>query len=225
MEHFKIIYHACNEDFVEDAIEIINESAEKAIKANGKFHFVLTGGETPKHIYKRLQQLNTDWKAWELFISDERMGHLSDDQLNQFMIRNEFLNYVPIMESQIHFIDNYDNMQLALISYNRIISNCPVFDLTLLGIGEDGHVASLFPEHDLGLSPDSPDVMLINNSPKPPAQRISLSMNRLNKSQKVLMIASGERKRNIVSDFSKGIEMPALHLKAFEETVLLYCSI
>lgn len=224
MKQAKIIHCSLNDEFVKHAVTIIAQSAENAIKAKGKFHFVLTGGETPKQIYKKLKDLETDWSAWEFYISDERIGHLSENQINQSMVRNDFLNHVSVLESQIHFIENINDIQLALISYSQTISKCPVFDLTLLGIGEDGHVASLFPGHDLGLKPESPDVLPVYNSPKPPAQRISLSMNRLNRSRKILIIASGERKYKIVSDYCKVIDIPALHINAIEETILLYCT-
>jgi 6-phosphogluconolactonase len=220
----KIIYHSLNEYFVNNVVDLIKQSAESAIKAKGKFHFVLTGGETPKQIYKKLKDLETDWSAWEFYISDERIGHLSENQINQSMVRNEFLNHVSVLESQIHFIENNNDIQLALISYSLIISKCTVFDLTLLGIGEDGHVASLFPGHDLGLKPESPDVLPVYNSPKLPAQRISLSINRLNRSQKIFIIASGVQKNKIVADYCEGIDIPALHIKALEETILLYCT-
>ena len=224
MKSINIVYYSHNEYFVNSAVDLISQSAENAIKARGKFHFVLTGGETPKQIYKKLRDVETDWSAWEFYISDERIGDLNESQFNQSMIRNELLDHIPALESQIHFIENRHDIQIALISYTQTILNSPIFDLTLLGMGEDGHVASLFPGHDLGIQTYSPKVLKVYNSPKPPAQRISLSMNRLNKSRKILIIATGERKNNIVSDYCKGIDIPALHLEALEETILLYCT-
>lgn len=224
MKQLQIICHSRNDDFINNVVDLIYQSAEKAIRIKGKFHFVLTGGETPKLIYKRLKQLVTNWSAWEFYISDERIGPESEEQLNQLMIRNEFLNHVPVSESQIHFVEGGNDIKSTIISYSQSINNIPDFDLTILGIGEDGHVASLFPGNDIGLHPESPDVLPVYNSPKPPAKRVSLSMNRLNKSVKIMIIASGERKRKIVDDFCNGAEIPALHIKGLEETILLYCT-
>ena len=224
MGHPKIIYHQTTKEFVHNTIDLISQSAKNAIGNHGKFHIVLTGGETPRLIYNRLIYLVTDWSAWEFYITDERITPKCDEQLNQLMIRNEFLNLVPVHESQIHFVKAGYDMETAAISYNQILKNAPIFDLTLIGIGEDGHVASLFPGNDMGSEPGSPDVLSVYNSPKPPSQRVSLSMNRLNKSVKIMIIASGERKRNIVDDFCKGAEIPALYIKGLEETILLYCT-
>jgi 6-phosphogluconolactonase len=212
------------ETFIHTAIEIISQSAYRGIQERGKFHIVLTCGETPRLIYKQLANLDTNWSLWEFYISDERFVQNADDDLNQVMIRNEFLNHVPVSESQIHFVKGGNDIKSTIISYSQSINNIPDFDLTILGIGEDGHVASLFPGNDIGLHPESSDVLPVYNSPKPPPQRVSISMKRLNKSVKIMIIASGERKRKIVDDFCNGAEIPALHIKGLEETILLYCT-
>jgi 6-phosphogluconolactonase len=220
----KIIYHSTNKEFINNIVDLISQSAEKAIEVKGKFRIVLTGGETPKLVYQELKLLATNWTAWEFYISDERFAPDSVVLLNQLMIRNEFLNHVPVLESQIHFVDVEKDLNSAVFTYCQSINNIPDFDLTLLGIGEDGHVASLFPGNDIGLHPESPDVLSVNNSPKPPACRISLSMKRLNKSLKIIVIASGKRKRKIVHNLCSGIEVPAMFLKGLEETIFIYCA-
>lgn len=224
MEKLKIIYHSSHDEYINNVVDLIYKSAIKAIEIKGKFHIVLTGGETPKFVYQKLKLLSTNWAAWEFYISDERFVPISIVQLNQLMIRNEFLNHVPVLESQIHFIDVEKDLNSAVFTYCESIINIPDFDLTLLGIGEDGHVASLFPGNDIGLLDTSPDVLSVNNSPKPPACRISLSMKRLNKSYKIIIIASGRQKGKIVHDLCGGAEVPAKFLKGLEETFLIYCT-
>jgi 6-phosphogluconolactonase len=84
------------------------------------------------------------------------------------MIREEFLNLIPVYESLVHFVQSEFEIDLAVSAYRQNLLNTQLFDLTILGIGEEGHVASIFPGNDLGAAFDSPDVLPIYNSPKPP---------------------------------------------------------
>ncbi len=79
----------------------------------------------------------------------------------------------------------------------------------LLGLGEDGHTASLFPMHDWGAAPDSPDVLAVFDAPKPPPQRVSLSAARLSRAREVLFLVAGESKRDAVKRWRAGEQLPA----------------
>ena len=84
----------------------------------------------------------------------------------------------------------------------------------MLGLGEDGHTASLFPGHDWGMSIDGPDAIAVMDSPKPPPQRVSLSAARLGRSRAVLFIVDGESKREAVEAWRAGADVPAAAIRA-----------
>ncbi len=84
-----------------------------------------------------------------------------------------------------------------------------MFDLTLLGLGEDGHTASLFPGREWGTEPDSPDALAVLDAPKPPAQRVSLSAARLSRSRQVIFLVSGESKRDALARWRASENIPA----------------
>jgi 6-phosphogluconolactonase len=83
------------------------------------------------------------------------------------------------------------------------------FDLVLLGLGQDGHTASLFPDHSWGNAPDSPDAIAVFDAPKPPPQRISLSAQRLSQSRSVLFLICGADKRDALNLWRLGAMIPA----------------
>jgi 6-phosphogluconolactonase len=79
----------------------------------------------------------------------------------------------------------------------------------LLGLGEDGHTASLFPGHDWGRHGDSPDVLAVADAPKPPPARVSLSANRLSNARQVLFLVEGAGKRDAIAAWKRGDGIPA----------------
>ncbi len=79
----------------------------------------------------------------------------------------------------------------------------------LLGLSEDGHTASLFPGNDLGIAANSPDTIAVVNSPKPPAQRVSLNASRLSQARYVLFLVDGESKRDAIMHWRAGEDIPA----------------
>lgn len=211
--------------FVELAIQLISRASIEAIKDHGQFRMVLTGGETYKPIYRQLKNLNTDWSLWEFWISDERCVSRDSELSNELKIRGDFFDFIRAEKSQVHFMEGELGPVLGSENYKKYLDTNIIFDLTLLGIGEDGHIASLFPGNDLGSSPNAPEVMPVFNSPKPPSERISLSMRRLNKSSVILILASGVNKKKVVNNFENGLEMPALHIRGIQATYLLYCPV
>jgi 6-phosphogluconolactonase len=200
----------------------ISTKANSAIKNNDEFHIVLTGGETPIFIYEKLKHIQTEWTKWHFYYTDERMNCESIHFKNEYIIRNNLLKHIPIKESQIHFMEELNDINNTIELYSSFFDLAPNFDLTLIGIGEDGHVASLFPGQFLGLSIDSPSLIPVYNSPKYPTQRISFSMSRINRSLSIFIIAMGETKRKIINKLIDGHDMPALHIKAIYDTTLFY---
>ena len=97
----------------------------------------------------------------------------------------------------------------AALAYAETLRNVGEFDLVLLGLGDDGHTASLFPNHDWGIAPDAPAVLAVFNAPKPPPERVSLSAARLSRAREVLFLIAGESKREAVQRWRAGEDISA----------------
>jgi 6-phosphogluconolactonase len=195
------------------AVRAILQAAQLAISQRGEFHIVLAGGNTPRRIYEDLQSADADWSAWQVYFGDERCLPADHAERNSRMAGLAWLNHVGIPAAQIHVIAAERGADMAARSYAQIVDRVAQFDLVLLGLGEDGHTASLFPNHDLGNMPDAPAVLAVHDAPKPPPERVSLSANRLGAARQVMFLVTGESKRQAVHDWRNGIDIPAAAIK------------
>ena len=195
--------------FEQAAYRFILEHAGHAIAARGAFRIVLAGGNTPRNIYRELCSATTDWSAWHVYFGDERCLPADDPARNSRMARSEWLDHVAIPAAQIHAIPAELGPEAAAHEYALEIARITEFDLILLGLGEDGHTASLFPGGMWERNETMPDVIPVNDAPKPPAQRVSLSPARLSRAACVMFLANAEEKRDSISQWRSGAEIPA----------------
>ena len=107
----------------------------------------------------------------------------------------------------------------AAARYAGWLKDVANFDVVLLGMGEDGHTASLFPGHDWGDAPGSPDVLAVFDAPKPPSERVSLSAARLNRSAKVWFAITGSGKREALTRWKNGETLPVSAVRGKLDTV------
>ncbi|MEO8342793.1 MAG: 6-phosphogluconolactonase, partial [Gallionella sp.] len=191
------------------AIEMILASAAQAIQERGQFHLVLAGGNTPRGIYHGLRTAQTDWSAWHIYFGDERCVPPTDSARNSHMAAEGWLGLVPIPALQVHVIPGELGAIEAARNYAEILQIIADFDLVLLGLGADGHTASLFPDHEWGAAPGSPDTLAVLDAPKPPPQRVSLSAARLSRARQVIFLVSGESKHRAVAEWRAGKDIPA----------------
>ena len=189
--------------------EKIITQANDCIATHGFFSIVLAGGETPRAIYAQLQHSKTNWQHWHIYFGDERCLPEADAGRNSSMAFSAWLNHVPVQHNNIHTIPAHLPATDCINHYTKTLQRIECFDVILLGLGEDGHTASLFPTNDWGTTPDAPSVIAVNNAPKPPAQRITLSAQRLSRANKVWFIVSGEAKREALTRWQKGDAIPA----------------
>ena len=191
------------------AFDSILAGAEQALHERGRFHCVLAGGNTPREIYRALGAAQTDWSAWHIYFSDERCLPANDPLRNSRMAADAWLGRVPIPPAQLHAIPAELGALPAARSYAATLQGVGDFDLVLLGLGEDGHTASLFPGHAWGAAPGSADTLAVFDAPKPPPQRVSLSAARLGRARKVLFLVSGASKHGAVARWRAGDHIPA----------------
>jgi 6-phosphogluconolactonase len=180
-----------------------------AIERHGRFLIVLAGGSTPRDIYRMLCGADTDWSRWHAYFGDERCGPAKDAERNSWMAAETWLHHVPIPAAQVHPIPVELGARAAALAYADMLRGVGEFDLVLLGLGEDGHTASLFPGRDWGMSPGVTDVLAVLDAPKKPSHRVSLSAARLSRTREALFMISGESKRDAGRQWRMGADIPA----------------
>ena len=191
------------------ALQRILAAATNATSARGQFRIVLSGGNTPRATYERLRDARADWSAWHIYFGDERCVPRDDAARNSRMAGEAWLDHVSVPERQRHAIPGELGAAAAAQAYGAILQPDAAFDLVLLGLGEDGHTASLCPGHDWGEAPGSPAALAVVDAPKPPRQRVSLSAARLSHAREVLFMVAGDSKREALAQWRAGAPIPA----------------
>ena len=192
------------------AVRRMLRAADRAIAARGGFHLVLAGGRTPLAIYARLARERAQWRHWHLYFGDERWLPAGHPGRNETAIRRAWLDLVAIPPTQIHAIPTLADPALAAARYRSLLKRVPLFDLALLGLGADGHTASLFPGHDALGEP----VLVVRDAPRPYPLRISLGVERLRCSRQLLFLVTGTGKRAAVAAWQGGDALPAARVAA-----------
>lgn len=181
------------------ALQICLETASSSIQERGRFTIALAGGNTPKPLYQALAESDGAWQNWHIFFGDERFVPHTDPQSNYRMAREIWLDQVSIPPSQIYPIPtDTDDPHLASHQYEQTLHTCfglsagefPQFDLILLGMGDDGHTASLFP-HTPALQVDDRLVTVGHKDGQP---RITLTVPTINHARTILFLVEGSGK-------------------------------
>jgi 6-phosphogluconolactonase len=193
---------------VEVAVAVCEQiivSADRAIADRGCFKIVLAGGSTPEKIYRLLANAKTDWSKWMIYYGDERCLPVNDKDRNSIMASQALLAKVAIPSGNIFPMATELGAVAAAEKYRSAIASVDQFDLVLLGMGEDGHTASLFPGQQ---HPQQETVHEVYHAPKPPSDRISLSAKTLANTRQLFFIVTGESKCDPVKQWQQGIDLP-----------------
>jgi 6-phosphogluconolactonase len=199
--------------------EALCAAAEAAIAARGEFHLVLAGGSTPRALYRALADRRAGDARWRVWYGDERCLPLNHTERNSVMAEAAWLALSDIPPENRRPIPAEQGAPVAAALYADWLAGVADFDVVLLGIGEDGHTASLFSGHDWGAAPDSPDVLAVHDAPKPPAERVSLSAARLNRSRRVWWVVTGGDKRDAVSRWKDEAALPVSAIRGKQQTL------
>ena len=184
----------------------ILQAANEAIQAQGSFYVVLAGGSTPKAVYQLLSEQQADWANWHVFHNDDRCLPVDHEERNSKMARDAWLSKVAIPEQQIYDIPAELGNVAGAKAYAETLKDVRTFDLVILGLGEDGHTASLFPNQTVD---NSADAVPVFDAPKPPADRITISQSRLNNTKEVMFLVTGAVKQEAVDNWRNGVAIPA----------------
>lgn len=189
----------------EAAADFIASRANSAIRDRGTCSMSLSGGETPRGVYRRLASSPhrelLDWTRIHICFGDERLVPPDDPRSNYGMANEELLSRVPLPRRNVHRIHGEFSPEDAERDYAVQLRSLPgggseALDLVLLGVGEDGHTASLFPGNEV-LDEQGADTRAVY-VPQVGAWRVTMTSPRLNNARDILFLAAGERKAAIV---------------------------
>lgn len=200
-----------------EACRLISAAAAAAIAQRRIFRLVLAGGTTPGQVYERLATTAQQWAAWEIFWGDERCLPADEPARNSRMAQTRWLDHIAIPAAQIHPIPAELGAAEAAAQYAETIRDKQPFDLVLLGIGEDGHTASLFP----GRKVQTGAVIAVHDAPKPPAERVSLNFETLRACRQQLVIVTGAEKAAALAAWKDGQNLPIAHAVRRDACLLL----
>lgn len=178
----------------------------EAVDARGVCHLVLAGGSTPKRCYQLLREMNLPWPALHVWFGDERCLPSGNPERNDCMADAALLSHVPVPVEQIHRIPAELGPEMAAEIYAALLADAPVMDVVLLGMGEDGHTASLFPDNPA--LQDKRPAIPVYNSPKPPSERVSMGYKILNVARNRLILVAGTGKADALSRIRSGEKLP-----------------
>jgi 6-phosphogluconolactonase len=189
-------------DFVETAAQQLAHILGEAARRSARVSLALSGGETPRPVYARLATIpGVPWKALEIFFADERAVPPDDPASNYRMVRESLIDALAGKPYAVHRMPaDRGDLDAAAGEYQRLLP--PALDVLVLGIGEDGHTASLFPGQPTLLS--SPRLVLAVEGPKPPARRLTLTPPVIRSARCRLVFATGAGKAIAVARALEG---------------------
>jgi len=225
----EVIFCETPDDVADAAAELIFEKEKEAVAERGVFRIALAGGSTPKLLYERLAaeewREEMSWESWEVYWSDERAVPLDHPESNYHLAHSHLLKHVPVRNIFRMFSDvsprlsggNMGGLEQAARDYQQLMIKqfadpLPVFDVILLGMGTDGHTASLFPNSPALQSDQLVAAVETNQKIQ---HRLTLTYRVLNAARTVIFLIAGEEKAELVRDvlLNGDPSLPATHVK------------
>jgi 6-phosphogluconolactonase len=211
------------ESLMDGVAEYVVKIANSAIAQRNRFVVAVSGGSMPQQLGSdRLVNSATDWSRWHVVYADERFVPLTDADSNHAATHTHLLSRVPIPAANVHTLQFdaaeksvdraaqlYESALEALFDVNAggPVDGVVELDLVLLGLGPDGHTASLFPGHPL-LAERDRLIAPIADSPKPPPQRITFTFPLINAARNVAFIATGAAKQSPLQQIFESADCP-----------------
>ncbi|NXT21732.1 G6PE protein, partial [Syrrhaptes paradoxus] len=203
---------AWSEDLISQLASDIEKTAIRTVARSGRFHLALSGGSSPVVLFQRLARHHYafPWRHTHIWMVDERCVPLTDTESNFFSLHNHLLQSVRVPYFNVHPMPVHLNQRLCVEEdrgtelYTKeivaLVANTS-FDLVLLGVGTDGHTASLFPHSENGL--EGAQAVVLTESPIKPHQRMSLSLPLINRAGQVFVLVLGKGKHDITTLLSR----------------------
>lgn len=189
----------------EATVDLILRNAAEALADHGCFRLVLAGGGTPRRAYEQLAEQVLDWSHWLFYYGDERCLPADHEERNSVMACRAWLDKIQLPSNRHFPMPAELGAAAGAEKYRQTIADIEAFDLLLLGMGEDGHTASLFPNQDWQAEAR---VIAVKDAPKPPPQRISLGPAVIHGARQRCFIITGAGKAAAIAQWKNGVELP-----------------
>lgn len=192
-----------------DAANFLKQQILLAIQQRGECHVALPGGNTPARCLELLAREDLPWDKIFWYLGDERCYPQGNEDRNDVMLEINLWSKILSSDkyaSHVFPIPAELGPELAAKAYAKVIENIMPLDIVFLGMGEDGHTASLFPDNP-GLK-NSALVVPVHNAPKPPGDRVSLGAETLRRASCRIVLAMGASKSSIIAEIKKGVNLP-----------------
>ncbi len=196
--------------------KFLTEIIETTVDAHEDCNVIVAGGRSITKSLECLLPLSIDWQRVNWFLADERCVASDDPQRNDLQIRQVLQKTLGNAYGNVNSSRTDTSLEEAVKEYATRIEQINMFDFCLLGMGDDGHIASLLPGHRVLNSTDS--CCLVSDSPNPPSQRITLSMSALRNTKNRIVVTAGATKKQAVREFRNNQQTP---VRIFEPTVVV----
>jgi 6-phosphogluconolactonase len=206
------------------------EISTTSVAEQGYFAVALSGGKTPLDFYRKLSACKRPlpWDKTHIFFADERFVPLDDKESNYRLIQKYLLSHITIPEENVHPIPtDEDRLELSAKEYEDDLRTffalnkdaLPAFDLIMLGIGEDGHTASLFPGASSLRETERLAIPVITD--RSPSERISLTLPVINNAKNIFFLVKGKKKAGMIKALLQGSasSLPAAQVKPARGTI------
>ncbi|RJQ75817.1 6-phosphogluconolactonase [Pseudonocardiaceae bacterium YIM PH 21723] len=229
MSQPQILVHRDAETLAAAAAARLVDRIVAAQGARGHASVVLTGGGTGMGTLRAVRELDAkdaiDWSAVDLYWGDERFLPEGDPERNHTQAREALLDHVPLDPARVHVMapsdgEFGDDVDKAAAAYAQVIESASV-DVLMLGMGGEGHVASVFPDSP-AVREKTATVVAVRDCPKPPPTRISLTLPLIRQSREVWLLTAGEAKSEAVAAALTGArerDIPAAGARGTQETI------
>ncbi len=212
---FKLMSFDSTEALISRAVDLIASFDQRSEQ---RFRLICTGGRTAKMLYSQLvSNYGIRESEWDIYLTDERCLPEDHADRNDRMLLDILVRPLGVKDANFYRMPAELGPALGSIEYSKVLSLVPEFDLALLVLGDDGHIASIFPESPEGIGL----AYGVSNAPKWPKERITMSAQCLRKARTIILIAAGESKRDAVQKLIASNSVVRKALQGHDNIILM----
>lgn len=204
MAEFKVYKNP--EAVAQAAASYLFQQIKKCVDKKGKCHLVLPGGSTPARCLELLAEKPLPWQSIHWYPGDERCYPIGHAERNDTMIKDKLFSQNKKASQNLHAIPAELGAEQGAENYAALLDTIGNIDIVVLGMGEDGHTASLFPGN-IALK-NQRSAVAVYDAPKSPAKRVSIGLTTLKNASECIVIATGDNKREALEKLKAGVALP-----------------